>query len=178
MNNQNLFSSDVRYVFQRTGNVPNVNTWPLSYNDDGHEIRTNPATGAQLHFDEHSEIYMMQMVREGDRSLDGIVSMSVGNTGSRFVRVRVGEGEDRSLDGIVLWSVGNTGSRFAGGTIAVEGRTEDMHTLTVSECSPVFAVVDGSTTVFRIYTFGHMMKLFEEIGLREEHGPSFIFMFA
>jgi hypothetical protein len=160
MNNQNLISS-VKYMFQRTRDVPKVDEWPLSYNDDGHEIRTNPATGAQLHFDEHSEIYMMQMVRASE-----------------------GEDKDCSLDGIVSMSVGNRGSRFAGGTnrvpggmIAVEGCREDMDTLTVSECYPVFAEVEGSTTVFRIYTFGYMMKLCEEIGLRQEHRPSFNFMF-
>jgi hypothetical protein len=154
MNNQKLVSS-VKYIFQETRAAPKIDHWSLSHhNNDGHDIYTNPVTGAQLHFDDHDEIYMMQMV--------------------------CGFGDDRSLDGIVSMSVGTRAggtSRIPGGTIAVEGRTEDMDTLKVSECYPVFAEVEGSTTVFRVYTFGYMMKLCEEIGLRQEDGPSFIFMF-
>jgi hypothetical protein len=78
MNNiKNLTTA--RYVFDPIQDVPRINHWILSYNDDGHEIRTNPTTGSQLHFNENGEIYKMQMVAYGDDnfddSLDGIVSI-------------------------------------------------------------------------------------------------------
>jgi hypothetical protein len=72
-----LENKDVKYVYGRAPDQPpQINQWPLSHNVDGWEIRTNPATGAQLHYDQNGKIYKMHISESDDTSLDGIVTTS------------------------------------------------------------------------------------------------------
>jgi hypothetical protein len=85
-----LENKDVRYVY---GNAPDqppqISQWPLSHNVDGWEIRTNQATGAQLHYDKNGKIYKMKINGSGDTSLNGIVTTSANL-----------HNEDTALDGL------------------------------------------------------------------------------
>jgi hypothetical protein len=117
------------YVFGLTLNTPQINQWPLSFDVNGCQIRKNPVSGAELHYDGNGVICRLQMVGPQDSSLDGIFNVFE-IMGAADKHVTYGEPK-----------------------------------LMVSQCSPVFFKVEGTTTLYHVYTMSFIRQLYNNSGV-------------